>query len=95
MHKEDLKRVAPLWLKYSKKVRHDPDVRSPFSMVKPLCLTVSYKNISFPFAGIPKGGPKTLNSVHVNPKCQQAFSYWLSMAAGMESDRRRLHTSPG
>lgn len=27
MHKEDLKRVAPLWLKFSKAVRHDPDVR--------------------------------------------------------------------
>lgn len=26
MLKEDLKRVAPLWLKFSKKVRHDPDV---------------------------------------------------------------------
>ncbi|BDA42986.1 Peptidyl serine alpha-galactosyltransferase [Coccomyxa sp. Obi] len=25
MHKEDLKRVAPLWLKFSKAVRHDPD----------------------------------------------------------------------
>ena len=26
MMKEDMKRVAPLWLKFSKKVRHDPDV---------------------------------------------------------------------
>ena len=28
MMKDDLKRVAPLWLKFSKKVRHDPDVRT-------------------------------------------------------------------
>ncbi len=27
MMKDDMKRVAPLWLKFSKKVRHDPDVR--------------------------------------------------------------------
>lgn len=27
MHKEDLKRMAPLWLKYSEDVRFDPDVR--------------------------------------------------------------------
>lgn len=26
MYKEDMKRVAPLWLKYSRAVRHDPDV---------------------------------------------------------------------
>ena len=26
MMKDDMKRVAPLWLKFSKKVRHDPDV---------------------------------------------------------------------
>ena len=26
MMKEDMKRVAPLWLNFSKKVRHDPDV---------------------------------------------------------------------
>ena len=32
MHKEDLKRVAPLWLKFSKAVRHDPDVRSTLSL---------------------------------------------------------------
>ena len=29
MFKEDLKRVAPLWLQYSKDVRHDPNV-SPY-----------------------------------------------------------------
>ena len=29
MYTEDLKRVAPLWLQYSKDVRHDPDVRHP------------------------------------------------------------------
>ena len=27
MQKDDLKRVAPLWLQFSKAVRHDPDVR--------------------------------------------------------------------
>ena len=27
MHKEDLRRMAPLWLKYSEDVRFDPDVR--------------------------------------------------------------------
>ena len=26
MMKDDMKRVAPLWLNFSKKVRHDPDV---------------------------------------------------------------------
>jgi hypothetical protein len=26
MHKTDLKRMAPLWLKYSEDVRFDPDV---------------------------------------------------------------------
>ena len=32
MHKDDLKRVAPLWLQFSKAVRHDPDVRRPHPM---------------------------------------------------------------
>jgi hypothetical protein len=27
MHREDLRRVAPLWLKYTEDVRFDPDVR--------------------------------------------------------------------
>lgn len=26
MHREDLRRVAPLWLKYTEDVRFDPDV---------------------------------------------------------------------
>ena len=33
MHKEDLKRVAPMWLQFSKAVRHDPDVGSFSSSV--------------------------------------------------------------
>ena len=33
MHKDDLKRVAPLWLQFSKAVRHDPDVRRPHPML--------------------------------------------------------------
>ena len=34
MYKEDMKRVAPLWLKYSRAVRHDPDV-SPLPVTLP------------------------------------------------------------
>ena len=40
MHKEDLQRVAPLWLQFSKAVRHDPDVRHPypcFHIIFPSC----------------------------------------------------------
>ena len=45
MHKDDLKRVAPLWLQFSKAVRHDPDVRRPhsahLSAIPSLCRRVS------------------------------------------------------
>ena len=27
MHQKDLRRMSPLWLKYSEDVRYDPDVR--------------------------------------------------------------------
>lgn len=40
MHKEDLKRVAPLWLKFSKAVRHDPDVSLPVFLGPYISLTM-------------------------------------------------------
>ncbi len=52
MHKEDLKRVAPLWLKFSKAVRHDPDVRSVPSLVISLNASPTVLRIMCPkFAG--------------------------------------------
>jgi hypothetical protein len=41
MHKEDLKRMAPLWLKYSEDVRFDPDVSLPSS--QPCSATGSHR----------------------------------------------------
>lgn len=38
MMKDDLKRVAPKWLSFSKKVRHDPDVRISHSLVYHYCV---------------------------------------------------------
>ena len=36
MEKSDLKRMSPLWLKYSEDVRADPDVRHQFPHLEAL-----------------------------------------------------------
>ncbi len=67
MHKEDLKRVAPLWLKFSKAVRHDPDVRlygSVFCQHLPLLIHPHICCDCFPFVNTLPPSP-LLSSVTV------------------------------